>query len=80
MACPERHFRVDDDVVGALGDVFMERAVDDASVRDNNRLEIMFLPFAVPVLSFDFGGRGRGDGIPERVFFQDFRKSRGGIE
>ncbi len=58
MASPECHFRVYDDVIWAGRYVFVERTVDYALVGDHDWLEIMFLPFAVPV--FPLYGVGAG--------------------
>ena len=50
MACPECHFGIDDYFVTNVGYIGMECTVYYAFVIDDDRLEIVFFPFLVPVL------------------------------
>lgn len=45
MACTERHFGVDYNVVAAFGKIVVKRAVDHAAVGHDDGSEIIFLPF-----------------------------------
>ena len=53
MSRAEGHARIDGDVVFAMREILMKTAVDDASVADDDRLEVIAFPLFVPVASGD---------------------------
>ncbi len=63
MSGAECHARVDDNVVFSLGHIGVKRAVHGHKAGHDDRLEVVFLPLAVPVATFDkLGGIADFDG------------------
>ena len=54
VPCAESHLRVNQNFILSLRGVFMERAVNAATVTDDDGLKEVLLPFLVPILVFGF--------------------------
>ena len=76
VAGAEGHAGVDDDLVAGVGGVGVEGAAHHYLIADDDGLEVVFLPFVVPVLAFydgvvglegDAGGREVGEQCGEGV-------------
>ena len=79
VAGAERHFWIDHDVVVGPRYVGVKRTVHHDAVADNDRLEIILLPFAVPVAALDQGRRVRDRAVErkigEHISYRGFVKS-----
>ena len=54
MPCAESHLRVNQNFILSFRSVFVERAVNAATVTYDDGLKEVFLPFFIPVFVFGF--------------------------